>query len=67
MNSPKLYDGKDCSCPKTGCDFHGKCRECRELHGKSGGKTWCEKEAATPKRSGWSKFLNVLSVIFCPS
>jgi hypothetical protein len=67
MNSPTPDNGKDCSCPKTGCDFHGKCRECRELHGKSGGQTWCEKDAEAKGKGGWRKFLNILYVIFCPA
>jgi DNA-binding MarR family transcriptional regulator len=35
---------KQCSCPNTECENHGKCGPCKERHHAQGGKTYCEKQ-----------------------
>jgi hypothetical protein len=33
----------DCNCPKTKCERHGKCDECRQFHGAKGKLPYCER------------------------
>jgi hypothetical protein len=33
----------DCPCPKSGCERHGRCRECRDKHGRKGQLPRCER------------------------
>jgi hypothetical protein len=34
---------EDCPCPKTGCELHGRCVECRAKHGAKGMLPRCER------------------------
>ncbi|HTY89757.1 MAG TPA: hypothetical protein VMC84_01130 [Methanocella sp.] len=48
----------DCPCPKSKCERHGYCDECRQYHGLRSGLPYCER----PKRTLASRIRQILHI-----